>query len=53
MVNLGDLEYKNLQENHMDLMFGFFQRESRVAQMFPIALPEQYGSFSLLISGQK
>lgn len=36
----------------MDLMFGFFEKETRFDAMSPIALPEQYGAFSLIVGGE-
>lgn len=37
----------------MDVMFGFFEKETRYDAMSPIALPEQYGRFSLFVGGEK
>ena len=44
MINLGSFPYQNLNENKMDLMFGFFEKQTRYDAMSPIALPEQYGT---------
>ena len=52
MINLGSHPYQNLKENKMDLMFGFFEKETRDHGVTPIALPEEYGTFTLLIGGQ-
>ena len=35
----------------MDVMFGFFEKETEDNPLFPIALPPQYGSFTLLVGG--
>ena len=33
-------------------MFGFFEKETKYDAMSPIALPEQYGTFSLVVGGE-
>jgi hypothetical protein len=38
MINLGTYPYQNLNENRMDVMFGFFEKESIDGAMSPIAL---------------
>ena len=53
MINLGDYDYQNLADNNMDMQFGFFEKETKFETMSPIALPQQYGTFSLLVGGEK
>ena len=36
----------------MDVMFGFFEQSTDFDPMSPIALPEQYGTFSVSLGGQ-
>lgn len=52
MLNLVDHGYENLRENNMDVMFGFFDTNSDDGVKRPVALPKEYGSFSLYLSGQ-
>ena len=42
-----------MAENQMDIMFGFFEKQSRYSAAFPIALPQRYGSFNLYVGGLK
>lgn len=42
-----------MQQNKMDVMFGFFEQESRYSGISPIALPEQYGAFRLYVGGKE
>ena len=51
LVNLASYPYQNLYESKMDVMFGFFEKETEDNPLFPIALPPQYGSFTLLVGG--
>ena len=37
----------------MDVMFGFFEKETTYEPLSPIALPAQYGRFVLEVGGVK
>lgn len=37
----------------MDVMFSFFEKETRYDAMSPITLPKQYGTFSALVGGEE
>ena len=51
IINLADSGYQNLAENHMDIMFGFFETDSSRAVKYPLTLPESYGKFRLFVGG--